>query len=106
MPAVKMLWTDSSKRQFDELRQRAADTDHESEFITTHNELVVILRDLDRVIEKSDPLYNTKNPGGAVRHCLHKFISVTFYLFAENRVGWVTKYQSVPATWPERGASS
>jgi hypothetical protein len=38
-----------------------------------------------------------------VRHFLHKFVSVTFYLFAQDRVGWVTKYHSVPANWPERG---
>jgi hypothetical protein len=105
MPAVKMLWTDSSKRQFDELRQRAVDTNHEDGFIAVHNEIVVILRDLDQIIEKSDPLYNTKKPGGIVRHLLHEFISVTIYLFAEDRVGWVTKYQSVPATWPEREVS-
>jgi hypothetical protein len=101
MPAVKMLWTDSSKKQFDELRQRAADTDHLAEFIAVHNEIVPILRDLDRLLEKSDPLYNTKKPGGTVRHLLHNFLSVTFYLFAEERAGWVTKYQSVPANWPE-----
>jgi hypothetical protein len=106
MSALKMLWTDSSKRQFEELRQRAADTNHLAEFIAVHNEIVAILCDLDRATERGDPLYNTKKPGGVVRHFFHKFISVTFCLFTEDRVGWVTKYQPVPTNWPEHGVST
>jgi hypothetical protein len=103
MPSLKIVWTHLSKRQFDDLRQRAKDTNHSLEFIKTHNEVVAILRDLDRATEKGDPLYHTKKPGGMVHHFLHEFISVTYAVFAAEQIGWVTNYVSVPATWPEEG---
>jgi hypothetical protein len=102
MPSLKMVWTHLSKRQFDDVHQRAKDTGHLLEFNRTHNEIVAILRDLDRATEKGDPLYHTKKPGGMVRHFLHEFISVTYVVFADERVGWVTNYVPVPASWPEK----
>ena len=64
MPSMKLEWTNLSKRQFDDLRQRAKETGHSLEFIKTHNEIVAILRDLDSATEKGDPLYHTKKTGG------------------------------------------
>jgi hypothetical protein len=101
MPAVKMHWADPAKKQFDALRQRAADTGHLAEFIAVHNEIIEILSDLERATAKGDPLYNTKKPGGVVRHFLQGFISVTYYIFADELVGWITKYVPIPVTWPD-----
>ena len=105
MPTLKILWTHLSNRQFDELRQRAADTNHLDEFIKAHNEIVTILRDLDQATKKGDPLYKMKKPGGVVRHFLHEFVSVTYTVLADEGVGWVIKYVPVPACWPEKEAS-
>lgn len=104
MPALKMLWANPAKKQFDELHQRAAASGRLAEFLAVHNEIVFLLSDLDRAIEKGDPLYNTKKPGGVVRHFFHRFISVTYYLYPDERVGWITKYLPVPASWPEPSA--
>jgi hypothetical protein len=101
MSTLKIVWTSLSKRQFDELRQRAANTNHTDEFVKAHNTIVAILRDLDRALEMGDPLYHTHKGGGVVRHFLHQFISVTYTVFADERVGWVIKYLPVPASWPE-----
>jgi hypothetical protein len=35
---------------------------------------------------------------------IHEFISVTYTVFAEKQVGWVTKYLPVPSSWPEQEA--
>lgn len=105
MPELKSVWTVASKSQFDELRQRAVDTNHLADFIRVHNEIVALLGDLERVIEKGDPLYRTKKPGGIVLHILLEFISVTYTLFAEERVGWVIGYRAIPASWPEQEKS-
>jgi hypothetical protein len=102
MSPFKMVWTGQSQLQFDELRQRALQTHHFAEFIEAHNEIVAILHDLDKAIEKGDPLYNTKKPGGVVRHLLHRFISVTYTVFAAEQVGWVISYLPVPSAWPEQ----
>src|SRR5947209_4360550 len=106
MPALKMLWANPAKQQFEKLHQRAADSGHLAEFAAVHNEIVAILRDLDQALERSDPLYNTRKPGGVVRHLLHGFISVTFCLYPADQVGWVTKYLPVSANWPEQGPSN
>jgi hypothetical protein len=100
MTAVKMEWAAPAKKQYDDLHQRAAATGHLDEFLAAHGELIDILTNLDKTMEKSDPLYDTKKPGGAVRHLLHRFLSVTFYLFPDERVGWIAKYRVVPASWP------
>ncbi|MBI3823370.1 MAG: hypothetical protein HY289_11930 [Planctomycetes bacterium] len=100
MTALKMDWATPAKKQFDELHQRATATSKLDEFLSAHKELMKILADFEQAIAKSDPLYNTKKPGGVVRHILHRFLSVTFYLFPEKRIGWITKYQAVPTTWP------
>jgi hypothetical protein len=100
MPALKIVWTPASNRQFGELRQRAAEKGRLDEFANTHAEIVEILSDLDQAIEKSDPLYRTKKPGGIVRHFLHKCISVIFCIFPTDLAGWIVTYRAVPASWP------
>ena len=100
MTALKIVWTPASHRQFGELRQRAAEKGRLDEFIKIHAEIVEVLCDLDRAIEKSDPLYHTKKPGGIVRHLLHKFISVTFCVFPAEQAGWIITYRAAPAWWP------
>ena len=101
MPALKIVWLDLSKQQFEELRRRAVDTNRYPDFVRRHNEIVGILRDLDRATQRGDPLFHTNKPGGVVYHFLHDFISVTYAIFAQERVGWVMKYLPVPASWPE-----
>lgn len=100
MTALKLVWSTPGEKQFDELHQRASSTGRLSEFLTVHNEIVDILSDLEQSTRKSDPLYNTKKPGGTVRHLLHQFVSVTFYLYPEDRVVCIAKYVPVPPTWP------
>jgi hypothetical protein len=100
MSALKMEWATPAKTQFDEVRQRAAATGHLDEFLTVHAELMGLLCDLEKAIEKSDPLYNTNKPGGVVRHLIHRFLSATFYMFPDEHVGWIAKYRTVPASWP------
>jgi hypothetical protein len=106
MAGLKMIWTQIAKRQFDEFHKRAIDTKHSNEFIKAHNEVVEILADLERATERGDPQYHTKKAGGIVRHFLHRFISVTYCVFAEERVGWVIRYAPVPPSWPEKPTSS
>lgn len=106
MTALRIVWTGSSRRQYDELQQRAANTNRLEEFANNHSQIVAILRDLDRAIEKSDPLYRTKKPGGVVRHFLHRFISVTFCVFAAEQLGWVIRYLPIPANWPDEEAAN
>jgi hypothetical protein len=101
MPAVKLLWTRSSKLQFDALRQRAVAAGKITELSQAHNEMVTILRDLDQALEKGEALYYTRRPGGVVRLWIHNFISVTYVVFRIEQVAWITKYQPVPASWPE-----
>lgn len=100
MTALKMEWATPAKKQFEELHKRAAATGHLDDFRSAHDELIDILSDLETTIERSDPLYNTKKPGGVVRHLRHRFLSATIYLFPDKRIGWITKYRTVPATWP------
>jgi hypothetical protein len=100
MTALKMDWATPAKKQFDEVLQRAVATGHLDEFVAAHAELVDILSDVEKAIEKSDPLYNTKKHGGVVRHLYHRFLSATFYLYPDDRIGWITKYRTVPASWP------
>jgi len=101
MSTLKTAWTRSSKQQFDQLRQRAAEAKRLGEFIDAHNEIAAILRDVDRAVEKGEPLYNTQKPGGVVRHFLHDFVSVTYAIFAAQGVGWIIAYLPVPSSWPE-----
>ena len=100
MTALKIIWSTPGKKQFDDLHNRAITTSRLDEFVAAHNEIVSILGDLDGVTEKSDPLYNTKKPGGTVRHLLHGFISVTFCLYPGDRVVCIAKYLAVPRSWP------
>ena len=100
MNALNLIWSTPAKKQFDELYNRAIAAGHIDEFLAVHNEIVDILSDLERATEKSDPLYNTKKPGGMVRHLLHRFVSVTFYLYPNERVVCVAKYLPVPPSWP------
>lgn len=99
MPALNIVWTSTANGQFRETRKRAAASGRLSDFDKIHSDIVEILCDLDRALEKSDPLYRTKKAGGMVRHLLHKCISVTFCVFDAEQVGWITKYQLVPADW-------
>jgi hypothetical protein len=101
MPAVKLLWTRSSKLQFEALRQRADAAGKLTELSQAHNEMVAILRDLDQALEKGEALYNTRKPGGVVRQWIHNFISVTYVVFRIEQVAWIMKYQPIPASWPE-----
>ncbi len=100
MTALKTEWTTPAKSQFDEVRQRAAATGHLDEFLAAHTELFQLLSDLEKMLEKSDPLYNTRKPGGVVRHIFHRFLSATFYLFPDELILWIAKYRTVPASWP------
>jgi hypothetical protein len=100
MPALKLIWSTPGKKQFDELHNRAIATGHLDAFLAAHNEIVEILSELEKVNKKSDPLYNAKKPGGTVRHLLHRFVSVTFYLYPDESVVCVAKYLPVPSSWP------
>jgi hypothetical protein len=101
MPVLKILWTRLSEPQFDDLRQRAtAAAGKLDEFAKVHNEIVTALRDPEQALEKGEPLYKTRKPGGEVRQWLHKFISVSYVIFRDEQVGWIIKYQAVPASWP------
>jgi hypothetical protein len=97
---MKLVWTGASRLQFDKLRQQAAATNKLDEFIKVHNEIVMSLRDIDQAIEKGEPLYHTRKSGGEVRQWVHEFISVSYAVFRDERVAWITKYQPVPASWP------
>lgn len=81
MSALKLIWSTPAKKQFDDLHNRAIATGQVDAFLAAHNEIVDILSDLEKATKKSDPLYNAKKPGGMVRHLLHRFVSVTFYLY-------------------------
>jgi hypothetical protein len=105
MPEFKMLWIDASKAQFEQLRQRAANTGRSSEFVAAHNQIAQILQDVEKAIEKGDPLYHTKKPGGVCYHLLVRFISVTYIVFEEEKVGWILKYLAVPPSWPDNNIS-
>lgn len=102
MPDLKLLWTQLSKSQFDEFRQRAIAAGKLDEFIKAHNEIVAVLRDLDSALEKGEPLYHTRKPGGEVRQWVQQFIAVSYVIFREEQVGWVLKYLPVPESWPEQ----
>jgi hypothetical protein len=101
MSALKMSWTLVSKQQFDEFRRRASDTGKLDEFVKAHNEIAAVLRDLDMALEKGEPLYNTRRPGGEVRQWVHQFISISYVVFRKEQVGWIVKYAPVPESWPE-----
>jgi hypothetical protein len=100
MSALNLIWSTPAKKQFEELLHRANAAGRVDEFLIAHNEIVDILRDLETAAEKSDPLYNAKKPGGVVRHLLHRFVSVTFYLYPDECEVCVAKYSSVPSSWP------
>ena len=100
MPALKLMWTQSSRGQFETLRKRAIDTGKQDEFVRTHNEIVVALRDLDTALNKGEPLYHTRKPGGEVRQWGHHFILVSYVVFRQEQVGWILKYLPVPESWP------
>jgi hypothetical protein len=101
MSTLKLMWTHLSRRQFEDLQQRAVVTGKVDEITKVHNEIVEILRDLDQASEVGEPLYNTRKPGGLVRHWVHDFIAVTYVVFRSEQVGWILKYQPIPASWPE-----
>jgi len=101
MSALRIEWTVVSKQMFEELRKRAIAKGKHEEFARIHNEIAASLRDLDRAVEMGEPLYRTQLPGGEVRHCVHRFISVCYVVFKERRVGWVLQYRSVPENWPD-----
>jgi hypothetical protein len=101
MAAVKMEWTRTSKSQFDELKKRAIDAGEYEQFKQAHNEIVVTLRELSQALQKGELLFNTRRPGGEVRHWIHRFISVCYVVFRNEQVGWMLAYQSVPESWPD-----
>jgi hypothetical protein len=101
VPALKLFWTRLSQEQFDRLHTRAIDTGRLDEFVRTHNESVVALRDLDTALDKGEPLYHTRKPGGEVRQWCHHFISVSYVVFRQEQVGWIVKYLPVPESWPD-----
>lgn len=101
MPLLKLAATQTANRQFLELRERAVAVGQLERFSTAHNEILASLRDLDQALEKGERLYHTRKPGGEVRQWVYQFISVTYVVFPNERVGWITKYVPVPASWPE-----
>jgi hypothetical protein len=100
MPAMIISWTVVSKPQFDTLKLRAIETGNLARFIAVHNTILSTLRDLDQALEKGEPVYHTKRPGGVVRHWMHDFISVNYVVFPSERVGWILGYKPVPESWP------
>jgi plasmid stabilization system protein ParE len=101
MAALRMEWTRAAKTQFEELKQRARETGNYERFRQAHNEIAAALRELEQALEKGEVQYNTRRPGGEVRHWIHRFISVRYVVFRAEQVGWILAYQSVPASWPE-----
>src|SRR5947209_8373382 len=101
MPTLKVVWTKPAEQQFDQVRQRAVEANCQKELSEAHTELAKTLRDLDLALEKGDPIYNTKMPGGIVYHFRSSFLSVTCAIFAKEGVGWIVTYRTVPTSWPD-----
>jgi hypothetical protein len=101
MPLLKLVWTHSSKLQFEELRQKAESVGRGGEFTITFNEIAAALKQVELALEKGEPLYHTRKSGGVVRQWVHRFICITYVVFPDDALGWVTKFQSVPSTWPD-----
>lgn len=101
MPAVRMDWIATSRTQFELIRQRASDAGKHEAFRQAHAAVVNSLRDLSLASQNGEKLYNTRLPGGEVRHWLCGFLSVCYVLFPAERVGWILKYSTVPASWPD-----
>jgi hypothetical protein len=100
MSALRISWTSLSKKQFDDLHQRAISTGKLAAFTKAHNEIVTALRDSDSALAQGEPLYNTRQLGGEVRLWVHAFVSITYVVYPKEGVGWIVKYSAVPESWP------
>lgn len=100
MAAVKVAWLPSSKLQFEKCAQRAEDHGEFDQFKRTHNDIALALAGLDSSLAKGEVLYRTRRPGGEIHHWVHQFISVWYVIFRQEQLGWITRYQFFPETWP------
>lgn len=100
MPTLRMEWTPAARAEFETLQHRATQADASGQFKQAHNAVALALMDLDQALAKGEPLYETRQPGGFVRHWVCQFISVAYVVFPEQGVGWIVHYRSVPESWP------
>lgn len=92
---MKIVWTPSAKASFELTRKRVIAAGIYPEFIKSHNDMILILRDSDLAFEKGELMFRTQKLGGEVRLFVQGGLSVSYTVFRNEKAGWINKYTGI-----------